>query len=96
MGVLVPVYSTDPPSDPVPITWFPVAVPVPGNAVEVPGNVVDVIGVVGYCDDFLLQNQIITYCDKINFSTFYYFITIITHAPLEQVDFSEQLSSFHI
>jgi hypothetical protein len=55
MGVLVPVYSTDPPSDPVPITGFPVAVPVP-----VPGNAVEVIGVVGYCDDFLLQNQKIT------------------------------------
>ncbi|MCI30998.1 hypothetical protein A2U01_0052209, partial [Trifolium medium] len=34
MGVSVPVYSTDPPSDPVPITGFPVAVPVPGNVVE--------------------------------------------------------------
>lgn len=61
MGVSVPVYWT-PFSDPVPTSGVPITVPAPGNGVEV-------IGVVGYCDDFLLQNHITSCYNQLLIST---------------------------
>lgn len=82
MGVSVPVYWT-PFSDPVPTSGVPITVPAP-----------EVIGVVGYCDDFLLQNHITSCYNQI---TNFYNHKIVTNdvtyttLPLRKSDLSTSL-----